>query len=94
MLENLQYLSIIIEAFIAIIGLIIVFKNKKNYGFAIFLTFAIYVFYDFIKLNNYSVNTDILTISFLVASISMLFVVCILLKENFKNQSNRTGRKK
>lgn len=89
MLENLQYVSILIEVIIAIIGLMIVFKLKKNYGWGIFLTFAIYVFYDFTKFMNYSISSDILTVSFLIASISMLWVAWDLCKVYFKNQANR-----
>ena len=45
-LEFLQYISIVIEAIVAILGLLIVFNKKKKYGYGIFITFAIYVIYD------------------------------------------------
>lgn len=84
MLENLQYLSILIEAAVAIIGLLIVFKKKKNYGWGIFLTFAIYVFYDFAKLVNYNINSDILYGIFFIASLSALWAVWMIFKERKK----------
>lgn len=83
-LENIQYLSIFIEVVIAILGLIIVFKKKKFYGWGIFLTFAIYVFYDFAKLVNYNINSDILYIIFFIASLSALFAVWMIYKERKK----------
>ena len=80
MLENLQYLSIIIEAIVAILGLFIVFKKNKKYGWGIFLTFAIYVFYDLAKFMNYSITSDVLTVLFLVASMSALWAVWMIYK--------------
>ena len=84
MLENLQYLSIIIEAIVAILGLFIVFEKKKNYGWGIFLTFAIYVFYDLTKFMNYPIPSDVLTVLFFVASISALYAVWVIYKERNK----------
>lgn len=79
-LENLQYVSILIEIIIAIIGLMIVFLKKKNYGWGIFLTFAIYVFYDLAKLVSYSINLDILYEIFFIASLSALWAVWMIYK--------------
>jgi len=81
MLETLQYISIIIEAIIAILGLIIVFQRKKKYGWGIFITFAIYVYYDFAKLAGYRVSNDILYVMFFIATLLMLGVVWILYKK-------------
>ena len=84
MLENLQYLSILIEVVIAILGLMIVFKKKKNYGYGIFLTFAVYVFYDYAKLVNYSVSANVLYVIFFIASFSALWAVWMIFKEKKK----------
>jgi hypothetical protein len=91
-LENLQYVSIIIEAIVAILGLVIVFNKKKNYGWGIFLTFTIYVFYDFAKFMNYTISSDVLTALFLVASLSMLWVAWVLSREYFANQTDKYGK--
>jgi len=88
-IENLQYVSIIIEAIIAIMGLIIVFKKKKNFGYGIFLTFAIYVFYDYAKLANLSTSTNVLHFMFFIASLSALWVVYMMYKDKSKN--NKRG---
>jgi hypothetical protein len=80
MLETLQYISIIIEAVIAIFGLMIVFQRKKKYGWGIFITFIIYVYYDFAKLAGYRVSNNILYVMFFIATLSMLWVVWMLYK--------------
>ena len=64
MLESIQYLSIIIEAFVAFLGLMLVIKKDKKYGWGIFLTFLIYVVYDFFKIAKMTINSDILYASF------------------------------
>lgn len=81
MIEKLQYLSIIIETLIAVFGLALVFIRKKKYGFLIFLTFAIYVFYDFANLAEIDIPLDLMYISFFIATLSALIFVIILYKE-------------
>jgi hypothetical protein len=81
MLETIQYLSIIIEVIVAILGAMIFFQKKKKYGLGIFLTFAIYVFYDFAKLVGYSVSSDVLYAIFFVATVSALVAVWMIYKE-------------
>jgi hypothetical protein len=83
-LEFIQYISILIEVIIAIIGLMIVFQKKKNYGWGIFLTFAIYVFYDFAKLVNYNISLDILYLIFFIASLSALIALWMIFKDKRK----------
>jgi len=83
-LETIQYLSILIEAIIAILGLAIVFKKKKNYGWGIFITFAIYVFYDFSKQISLTINNDLLYALFFIASVSALFAVFMIYKDRKK----------
>ena len=84
MLESLQSISIAVELMIAILGLSILVKKKKVYGFGIFLTFAIYVFYDYAKLNSISISNNILYVLFFVASLSMFWVVIKLYKNKNK----------
>jgi hypothetical protein len=85
-LENLQYISIIIEVVVAIIGLLIFIKKKKSYGLGIFTTFFVYVFYDLSKLNNYQVSIDGLYFLFFIATLSMLLSVWMIYKENKINK--------
>ena len=72
-MEFLQYVSILIELSIAILGIMMIIK-KKSYGWFFLITFGIYVFYDFIKLNNMLINLDVLYISFFIATLSALIL--------------------
>jgi len=72
-MEFLQYVSILIELVIAILGIIMIYK-KKVYGWFFLITFGIYVFYDFIKLKGIAVNLDVLYIFFFIATLSALFL--------------------
>lgn len=80
----IQYISILIELLISILGFLIVFKKKKIYGWGIFLTFGIYVFYDFAKLMSWSISDNILYGSFFIATISALWAVFSIYKEKGK----------
>ena len=84
MIENIQYISIIVEVVVAILGLMIVFQKKKNYGYGIFLTFAIYVFYDLSKQIGWSINSSLLYVLFFIASISALFSVWMIYNQKKK----------
>jgi hypothetical protein len=81
MLENLQYLSIILEAVISILGLLIVFKKKKQIGLFIFITFFIYVVYDFSKLIKLNFSGDALYLMFFAATLSALYFSWIIYKK-------------
>ena len=84
MIENIQYISIIVEVVVAILGLMIAFHKKKNYGYGIFLTFAIYVFYDLSKQIGWSINSSLLYVLFFIASISALLAVYTLYNQKKK----------
>jgi len=72
-MEFLQYISILIELAIAVLGLVMISK-KKIYGWFFLITFGIYVFYDFIKLQGISVGSDVLYVSFFIATLSALIL--------------------
>lgn len=80
-MELLQYVSIIIEALIAIIGIFILVQKKKIYGLGFFITFAIYVFYDLARLLSWNISNTILYVSFLIASFSALWAVWSVYKK-------------
>ena len=90
-LEILQYLSILIEAFVAIIGIVIVIRGNK-FGYGLLITFAIYVFYDLANQFQLNINPDVLYSLFFIASISILWFAWGLLKNYFNNQ-NKTKMK-
>lgn len=73
-MEFLQYISILFELVIAVLGIIMISK-KKNLGWFFLITFGIYVFYDFVKLTDIAVNLDILYVSFFIATLSALILV-------------------
>lgn len=84
MVFTIQYISIFIELIIAIVGILIAVKKKRVYGWGIFLTFFIYVFYDLIKLLGFEIPTSylyLLYFSFFVATISALWAVWCIYKE-------------
>lgn len=72
-MEFLQYFSIIIELVIAILGILMIYK-KKSIGWFFLITFGIYVFYDFVKLNGNAINLDVLYFSFFIATLSALII--------------------
>ena len=72
---TIQYISILIEALIAILGIMIFSRNKRLYGLGFFVTFGIYVFYDLTKLLNWNISNSILYILFFVASATALLAV-------------------
>jgi hypothetical protein len=77
---SIQYISILIELLVAVIGLMILFGRKRVYGLGFFITFGIYVFYDLTKLFAWNVSTGVLYGLFFVASVSALAVVWGLYK--------------
>lgn len=77
----LQYVSIVLESIIAITGLFLAIRKKKFFGYGIFLTFAIYVFYDSAKLIPIEVPTALLNPVFFVATLSILWAVILIYKE-------------
>jgi len=79
--EIIQFISIFTELVIAILGSLIAIKKKKVYGWGITITFAIYVFYDFVKLIGTSINASLLSILFLTATMSALWFVFNIYKE-------------
>ncbi|MCK9187317.1 MAG: hypothetical protein PHS16_02735 [Candidatus Colwellbacteria bacterium] len=79
-MEIINYTSIILEAVVAIFGIAIALKKKHIYGWGIALTFFIYVFYDLARIKSWQVPSSIMSLSFLIATISALFAVCLIYK--------------
>ncbi len=81
-LAPLQYFSVVVEAVIAAAGLLLAIRQKRFFGYGIFLTFVIYVFYDLARLTGSKVSDVLLYPLFFVATLSMLWVVISIYKEN------------
>jgi hypothetical protein len=75
LLIYLQPVSILMEVFICGTGMGIAVLKKKTYGYFIALTFGIYVGYDLVAFTDTPVSPTLLSIIFLLATISMLYVV-------------------
>lgn len=71
----IQYISIVLEAIIVLISLLAAVIKKKYYCYGFALTFAIYVFYDSVKLLNININEYILYFSFFIATLSAFWAV-------------------
>lgn len=70
---NIYHLaSVLIEIIVILMGLKLALQNK-GYGWFIALTFSIYVFYDLSRFISIGISEQILDISFLIASLSILW---------------------
>ncbi|MDD5456311.1 MAG: hypothetical protein PHV30_04680 [Candidatus Margulisbacteria bacterium] len=77
----LHYLSIILEFAVAILGILLATKKKKDFGWFIALTFAIYVFYDLVYVLNINMPIESLYVVFFLATASILWAVWNIYKE-------------
>jgi hypothetical protein len=68
----LQLISIGLEFFVAVLGILLAVRKKKVWGWAVLLTFGIYVFYDLANLLQYSASNAALRLSFFIATLSIL----------------------
>lgn len=73
-MQMVQYVSILLEGFVMILGLMLVAK-KKVYGWGFALTFAIYVFYDLSNLLSLGIPKNFLYTLFFAATFSVLWAV-------------------
>jgi hypothetical protein len=80
----IPFISIFIEAIIAFTGLLMVLRKKKMYGWGIFFTFAVYFFYDSIKLLEWPVSDILLSVMFFTATLSAWISVWAIYKEKKK----------
>ena len=71
----LHLLSIVLEAVVAILGIMMAIGKKKTYGWCIAITFVLYVVYDLANLLVLNISQDTLYTVFFVATISILWAV-------------------
>lgn len=79
--QPLQYVSIIMESAVAVTGLFIAVRKKRVFGYGIFLTFIIYVFYDVVNLLQLEVSDYTLYPVFFVATLSILWATLLIYME-------------
>jgi hypothetical protein len=71
----LHLLSILLEAVVAALGVMIAISKKKMYGWCIAVTFVLYVVYDLANLLTLNISVDTLHMIFFVATLSILWAV-------------------
>ena len=71
----LHLLSILLEAVVAVLGIMLAIGKKKMYGWFIALTFVLYVVYDLANLLALNISQDALYMTFFVATLSILWAV-------------------
>jgi signal transduction histidine kinase len=80
-MKPLQYLSITMETVVAATGLFIAVRKKRVFGYGIFLTFLIYVFYDLVNLLQLEVSEFTLYPVFFVATLSIVWATLLIYME-------------
>ena len=80
-MNALQIFSIGIELLIAILGILLLVRKRKRYGWKITLAFLIYVFYDLARLYNFINSETLLSALFAIASLSALWAILDIYKE-------------
>jgi len=71
----LHLLSILLEAVVAALGIMLAIGKKKMYGWCIALTFVLYVVYDLTNLLALNISQDTMYMIFFVATLSILWAV-------------------
>lgn len=71
----IDLLSLVIEAAVTILGVLLALQKKKSYGLFIAFTFTIYVFYDSVRFLGVDVGESLLSWLFFLASLSVLIAV-------------------
>ncbi len=68
-------LSILLEAVVAALGVMLAISKKKMYGWCIAVTFVLYVVYDLANLLAWNISLDTMYMIFFVATLSILWAV-------------------
>jgi hypothetical protein len=74
-MNRLHLLSILLEAVVAALGVMLAISKKKMYGWCIALTFVLDVVYDLANLMALNISEDTLYMIFFVATLSILWAV-------------------
>ncbi|MCW3995144.1 MAG: cache domain-containing protein [Candidatus Bathyarchaeota archaeon] len=79
--KPLQYVAIALESAVALMGLLLAIRKKRFFGYGIFLTFAIYVFYDLARLIPLNLSDTALYPIFFIATLSIFWAIILLYRE-------------
>lgn len=77
----LNVFSLLFELTVLLFGLMLAIGKKKNYGWFITFTFAIYIFYDSVRFFVLAVNPLVTSILFCFASASILWAAYRIYEE-------------
>jgi hypothetical protein len=77
----LHLLSIVLEAVIVAIALLLAIRKGKFYGYGFALTFAIYVVYDLANQFHFAISANLLVVIFFIATVSALYSIWELYRE-------------
>ena len=80
MFEYIQFISIILEALIAILFVMIAAKGR-TYMYGIAVTFAIYVWYDLVRLMEWHISEGVQVGAFFIATLLALYTAWHLYKK-------------
>jgi hypothetical protein len=80
-MEEINLISIILEAVVVALGLMIAIGKKRAYGWGLAFTFLVYVFYDLARTQGWQISDSIMTFSFLAATISAVMAVYSIYKK-------------
>jgi len=74
-MDALHSISILLEAVVAAMGVLLAVSKRKVYGWFVALTFVLYVVYDLANFLSWGISQDSLYIIFLVATVSILWAI-------------------
>ncbi|MEK7672865.1 MAG: hypothetical protein AAB373_03195 [Patescibacteria group bacterium] len=73
--------SIVLEVVIALLALVAAFRGKA-YILGFVITFGIYVYYDLAREYSWAVSENLLSVGFLVATVTALVSMIFLIRKN------------
>ncbi|MDD4804754.1 MAG: hypothetical protein PHN69_06345 [Candidatus Pacebacteria bacterium] len=80
-MENINIVSIVLEVFVVLLGLMIALGKKQAYGWGLAFTFFVYVFYDLARTQSWQISNSIMIVSFLAATVSAVIAVYSIYKK-------------
>ncbi|MFA5236512.1 MAG: hypothetical protein WC362_01495 [Methanoregula sp.] len=76
--DFIQILAILIECAVVVIAVLVAARNKKQYGWFIALTFALFVIFDLVRVGLPNILSSLHSLLLLVACASMLYAVWLM----------------
>jgi hypothetical protein len=77
----IQLVATLTEVIIALVAFLIAWKKKKQYGWFIGITFALFVLFDLARIFALEVSAELHALVLLIACLSMLYAVYLIWKK-------------